>query len=157
MLPLPRDCAHPTANNYVVAYCVVHLVSSLNIQANTARVPHNVVVHQGLVGAVDCDPDLFRLEDGVAHKRALLADLASVEMKTILSHNVALTAILHTSIPNVHYPTMADHRRVDPLVSDADVLMVSCDDNRTLHVDNLRRQLEAAASDLLVSAHVVMG
>mmetsp|Transcript_63504 Transcript_63504/g.196576 ORF Transcript_63504/g.196576 Transcript_63504/m.196576 type:complete len:795 (-) Transcript_63504:538-2922(-) len=153
-VPVDRAVLPPGADDHVPAEGIVHLVAVLRVEAHGAVVPQDVLVHGGLVRAVDGDAYLLGADHGVALEDAAGAGTHDVEVQAVPAHERPLPAVLHARVTHV-YVAGACHDGVQTLTSRLDVMSVARDEHRPLQVDHLSRHLEAPAIDLAEAAPVL--
>mmetsp|Transcript_43758 Transcript_43758/g.115730 ORF Transcript_43758/g.115730 Transcript_43758/m.115730 type:complete len:791 (-) Transcript_43758:163-2535(-) len=156
-LPEPRHVAHRgrRADHDVLLDRVVHLVPVLGIDAHAPHVPQGVLLHGDVVSAVDRDADLVRVDDRVPLEDAVLAVPREVEVHAVAAHVVALAAVLHAGVADVH-DTVPGHDGVDALLGGVEIRVVAGDEHIAVQVHDLRGELELLALDLPEAAEVLV-
>mmetsp|Transcript_66338 Transcript_66338/g.192201 ORF Transcript_66338/g.192201 Transcript_66338/m.192201 type:complete len:799 (-) Transcript_66338:57-2453(-) len=155
-LAQPRHSANRPMRAYhdVVADDVVHLVAILDEDPGRAHVPHDVLVDDAAVRAVDGDANLLRVDDGVAGEGALGTRTHQVPMQAVLPHLVAPPAVLDSRVGDRHHALVHHHGR-QAFLALLEVVVVAHDDDGTLQVHHLRGHLETLACDLAEPTEVL--
>mmetsp|Transcript_14702 Transcript_14702/g.44092 ORF Transcript_14702/g.44092 Transcript_14702/m.44092 type:complete len:715 (+) Transcript_14702:2748-4892(+) len=159
-LTLPPEIRHVAhrggrADHDVPQDLVVHLVPVLRVDAHGPDVPESVLLHRGVVDPMERDADLVRVHHGVALEDALRAAPRAVEVHAVAAHAVALAAVLHAGVADVH-DAASGHDGVDAPVRGVEVGAVAGDEHVALQVHDLRGELEGPALHLPEAAEVLV-